>query len=243
MAQPLKWKVDWNNLTPTQRFFVGFPILGPQHTVYADLKQQLKARSLGDLTAWKKHPEDVQRAAEQVTEILKDYLGWPKSSVFLPDDPADIPFWDRRGDLAFVEVIMALEKHLGVELNEELWLGLSKMTFGEAITKIVNAKKAEPSVGGHEGISRAYWRAAQVAILFQILSGLLFCIGYDMGMLIQIWCFSALAFWSGVALIIFRRPQRPTQIDLFYIRWCSIIFLFVVTPLITHWIWKIRGVL
>jgi len=142
-AKPLRWNVDWNSLKPMQRFLIWFPILGPQRRIYADLLHQLEARSPQEYQSWEKLGKEIQAAASSVAKILIDYLGWPKTATFLPQDPADIPFWDRRGDLATVEAIMAVEKHLGVTMPKNFWLSLPKISFGVAITELVEAQKAK----------------------------------------------------------------------------------------------------
>jgi hypothetical protein len=69
--------------------------------------------------------------------------------VFLPEDPGDIPFWDKTGDLAGVSAIAAVERYFAVDMPEDFWLTLPKITFGEAITKLVEAKKVGPVAGGN----------------------------------------------------------------------------------------------
>src|SRR6266487_4173530 len=93
-ANPLKWSVDWNNLRQMERLLMWFPLLGPQRRIYQDLLRQLKGRHQ-DVEPWERLGPEVRDAAKRVTQILKDHLGWPPSAVFLPQDPADIPFWDR----------------------------------------------------------------------------------------------------------------------------------------------------
>jgi hypothetical protein len=118
------------------------PIIGPQRRIYGDLLRQLKDRSHEDCQSWKKLGKEIQVTAGSISKILIDHLGWPKTTSFLPEDPADIPFWDRRGDLADVEAIMAVEKNLGVTMPEDFWLSLPKITFGAAISQLVEAQKA-----------------------------------------------------------------------------------------------------
>jgi hypothetical protein len=147
-ANPLRWGVDWNNLRPLQRLFMWFPLVGPQRRIYRDLLAQLNARPK-DFGAWDALGPEVRDGAMRVTRILKEYLGWPNSADFLPQDPADIPFWDRTGDLAATEAIMAIEEDFAVEMPEHFWLSLPKLTFGEAVTKLLQAN-------AESGASRNY---------------------------------------------------------------------------------------
>ena len=72
----------------------------------------------------------------QVSRILMEQLGWPVNTIFLPDDPADIVFWDRTGDLAGVEAIMAVEKAVGREMGDDFWEKLPAMTFSQVVQKM-----------------------------------------------------------------------------------------------------------
>jgi hypothetical protein len=136
-----------------QRLFMWLPLVGPQRRIYRDLLGQLKARP-EDADAWKALGPEVRDGARRVTQILKDYLGWPHSAVFLPQDPADIPFWDRTGDLAATEAIMAIEEDFAVKMPEDFWLSLPKITFGEAVTRLLHAAKAEPGASPNGGPAR-----------------------------------------------------------------------------------------
>jgi hypothetical protein len=142
-ASPLKWSVDWNNLKPMDKFMMGFPLIGSQRRIFADILRQLKARPAQDFQAWDELGAEMRDAAGSVTKILIENLGWPKTAVFLPEDPADIPYCDRSDGLAGVEAIMAVERYFAVEVPESLWINLSKITFGEIIAKLVELRKAK----------------------------------------------------------------------------------------------------
>jgi hypothetical protein len=142
-ASPLKWCVDWNHLKPMDRFMMGFPLIGPQRRIYADMLRQLKARPAQASQAWDALGTEMRDAAGSVTKILIESLGWPKTAVSLPEDPADIPFNDRSDGMAGVEAIMAVERHFAVEVPESFWINLPKITFGEVIAKLVELRKAK----------------------------------------------------------------------------------------------------
>ena len=141
-ADPLSWCVDWQHLKPWEKMLMWFPLIGTQRSIYLDLLRQLRTRGPEDRTAWAECPRDVAALADRVSEVLTEILGWPETSVFLPDDPADIVFWDRTGDLAGVEAIMAVEEELCVKMDDEFWENLSTMTYAEVLEKL-NLKRAQ----------------------------------------------------------------------------------------------------
>jgi len=142
-ASPLQWSVDWNNLSPTDKFMMGFPLIGSQRRIFADILRQLKARPAQEFQAWDELGVEIRDAAARVTKISIEILGWPKTAVFLPEDPADILFCDRSDGLAVVEAIMAVEQYFAVEVPESLCINFSKITFGELIAKLVELRKAK----------------------------------------------------------------------------------------------------
>ena len=146
-ANPLKWGVNWNSLPPMQRFLMWMPLVGMQRRIYRGLIGQLKGRPL-EADAWKELGPEESEAAGRVTRILKDYLDWPESATFLPQDPADILFWDRTGDMADTQAILAIEKDFQVEIPDDFWHSLPKITFGEVVTKLLQAAKAEQAGAG-----------------------------------------------------------------------------------------------
>lgn len=91
-------------------------------------------------------------------------------------------------------------------------------------------------------LSREYWQALLVSLVFQVFFGLLSGGMLDGGMLLQMWCFSMAAYWGGLVLMMCRRPRNPTKVDLFLTRWSfPVLFFFVVFPL-SVLIWRLRGV-
>ena len=91
------------------------------------------------------------------------------------------------------------------------------------------------------GLTREYWLALQVSLVLQIAFGLFS--GFMLyGGLLQTWFFTMAAFWAGSILMMIRRPDNPTKVDLFLIRWSfPVLFLFVTIPL-SILIWRLRGV-
>ena len=142
-AKPLSWCVDWAHLKPVEQLMMWFPLIGTQRRIYADLKRQLRERTAAETAAWLECGTDVQASAQTISRILIEHLGWPQTSVFLPDDPADIPFWDKTGDLAAVGAIFAIERALQVEVPEPFITRLPTMTYAEAVAEL-GRMRAEP---------------------------------------------------------------------------------------------------
>jgi hypothetical protein len=91
-------------------------------------------------------------------------------------------------------------------------------------------------------LSEDYDRAVKVSLVLHVVclsvSGLLL----DDGQLAQ-WCgVSLVAYWSAYTVIAVRRPQTPTKLDLFLIRWGYPALCFSITPFLMILIWKLRGV-
>jgi hypothetical protein len=91
-------------------------------------------------------------------------------------------------------------------------------------------------------LSKEYWRALQVSLAFQIFFGLFSALCLDGGQMLQWWAVTMLAYWVGLGLVVIRRPQEPTDFDLFLIRWSFPVLCFLVTPFAAMGIWKLRGV-
>jgi hypothetical protein len=85
-----------------------------------------------------------------------------------------------------------------------------------------------------------YRRVVKSALVQQVLILILAGMILDGGVTGEICLFAAVGFWGGVALVRFRRPV-PTRIDLILIEG-SYIVLCVIAFFLTHWIWRLKGV-
>jgi hypothetical protein len=65
------------------------------------------------------------------------------------------------------------------------------------------------------------------------------CLFTDFGTIAQISVIAIAGFWAGATLVLFRRPQSPSSLDLWLIRWGFLPLLAIVQPL-TQWIWRWR---
>lgn len=145
-SKPLSWCVDWKHLKPMEQMMMWFPVIGTQRRIYVDLIRQLSIRDSEDQAAWESYPQETRDLAGKVSRILIEQFGWPENAIFLPDDPADIVFWDRTGDLAGVEAIMAVEKAVGKKMSDGFWENLSTMTFSQVMQKMKDTEaEQQPS--------------------------------------------------------------------------------------------------
>ena len=118
-TQPLHWPVDWNKLSFNERMFMWNPLFGKSIRIHANLCEQIKSRDNNDLCLWKPCSDEIREQANKVSEILIAHLGWPKNSVFIPNDPAEIILWDQTGDLDSVEAVISIENVIGVTMPDE----------------------------------------------------------------------------------------------------------------------------
>ena len=75
-----------------------------------------------------------------------------------------------------------------------------------------------------------------LAALFLIVSSVI----VDGGQLFQFVGTSALVYCTAISVIVWRRPQSPTKMDLWFIRFGFFVILLIIPPAIIIG-WKIRG--
>jgi len=91
-------------------------------------------------------------------------------------------------------------------------------------------------------VSKEYWKALKVSLVFQVVFSFLSGLFLDGGQCAQ-WCAVSLAaWWGGFLMVILRRPMAPTKADLFLIRLSFPVVCFFITPFLTIYVWKLRGV-
>lgn len=131
--QPLFWPVNWDELTSWQRLLIGIPFVGSQSKARKGIRVQLAKRTAACLELWKSYSSHEQEVANGLAVYIRDALGWP-NKFFIPDDPFEIMIWDYHGDLATPEVLLGIERCLGLKKKETLeWEILSKKKFGEIV--------------------------------------------------------------------------------------------------------------
>lgn len=90
-------------------------------------------------------------------------------------------------------------------------------------------------------ISPVYRKAIFDALVIQIVIGILSAMILDGGLCAQICGVALLAFWGGAAVLIWRRPQSPSEVDVFLIRFGYFAVIFIAGVLIPI-VWHLRGV-
>ena len=90
-------------------------------------------------------------------------------------------------------------------------------------------------------ISPSYKRPITVALIAQVLTALLSSLILDGGTVARICGIALVAYWGGVAVLIWRRPQNPTKVDLTLIQLGYFLIIGLAWFLVLG-IWKMRGV-
>jgi hypothetical protein len=89
-------------------------------------------------------------------------------------------------------------------------------------------------------ISKDYDSPIFDAVAIQIVLGLLSLLILDGGTVARICGITLVAFWSGVTVLIYRRPLLPSRVDLQVIRF-GYLPVVVVAFFLVQWIWHLRG--
>jgi len=89
-------------------------------------------------------------------------------------------------------------------------------------------------------ISKQYDSPIFEAVALQIVLGLLSLLILDGGTVARICGIALVAFWSGVTVLIYRRPVCPSEVDLQFIRF-GYLPVVVVAFFLVQWIWHLRG--
>jgi hypothetical protein len=143
MTEPLKWCVDWSNPSFKDKFLMGAPFVATEDKARNDIICQLESRSQDAMEEWKCFPDKIQEMARTICQIVKTEGIWP-SNIFLPSDPADVPFglhFDFTDKWDFLPYSVDLvEKRLKVKMSLDFYDYLEKMTFADAVTKICGQK-------------------------------------------------------------------------------------------------------
>ena len=79
------------------------------------------------------------------------------------------------------------------------------------------------------------------AVALQMMLGLLAVLIMDGGGIAQIFGIALLAFWGGAIVLIWRRPQLPSRLDIKLIRF-GYFPVVLISFFLSVWIWHLRGV-
>ena len=90
-------------------------------------------------------------------------------------------------------------------------------------------------------ISPSYRKPVFEAVGLQVLLGFFSLLILDGGTTARVCGIALVAFWVGVAVLIWRRPQSPTRTDIELVRF-GYLPLMVIAFFLVHFIWTLRGV-
>ena len=144
-------------MTAGERFLIDFPFIGALDKAAADIRKQLRKRTHSDLNAWDKYPDEIKHTAFRLNEKIKAEI-WD-SSIFLPDDPADIVFASRctlRLE-PFSPYIFIIENELGREIDIEFIEDMNTMKYIEIIAIIVGEQRKRTLTVSHLSSESKYF--------------------------------------------------------------------------------------
>jgi hypothetical protein len=138
--KPLKWNVDWNQLSRKEKFLIDFPFIGTRDKAIANIEKQLKDRENHDLDEWDKFPIEIKTLAFKLNKRIKEEI-WG-TDIFLPQDPADIVLSNHITDKfdLLPMYIQIIEKEIQIEMNNKFWEALDKMNYVEVIEQLYKKK-------------------------------------------------------------------------------------------------------
>ncbi len=93
-------------------------------------------------------------------------------------------------------------------------------------------------------LSKDYQSALKAALLLQIVTGLLAAIAIHGGLLFELWWRPMAAYWGCFIVMVFRRPNTPTKLDLILVEWGFVLLIpctFIFSVLIWRWMGVITG--
>jgi hypothetical protein len=105
-----------------------------------------------------------------------------------------------------------------------------------------NQTLGNDSESGQDSLDLAepYWPAIKDGVIVQTVLGVATALLLDGGRSLQFFTVAFICQWSVALMIVIRRKQTPTKIDLFFLRW-GILILLVATGLVAPTVWRIIG--
>jgi len=131
MVTPLCWPAAWLAPTPTQKFFMKFPIIGLDRRLFRSFRRQLAMRSREALTLWGDDP-GIIAIRDQISAIIARDFYWPNRN-FIPDDPCSVVMFNPLPLADTPRVIKYIESQVG---RSEAFSQLATLTYGEFIGKL-----------------------------------------------------------------------------------------------------------
>jgi len=130
------------------------------------------------------------------------------------------------------------------------WYGLAAIipVFGPllGICGILQVKKTvinNTSIENYDYITRSNYRAAiRDAVIMQIIILILAAVATDYGQMLQFWGFSMAAYWPMAIMLIVRSKKKTSRVDINIIRWGFLFLITFFTPVISMFVWYLRGI-
>ncbi len=93
-------------------------------------------------------------------------------------------------------------------------------------------------------LSKDYRSALKGVVLLQLVIGVLALIAIDGGFLFELWWRPMAAYWGCFIVMVLRRPNTPTKLDLILVKWGFVLLIpctFIFSVLIWRWMGVITG--
>ncbi len=93
-------------------------------------------------------------------------------------------------------------------------------------------------------LSKDYRSALQPSVVLQIIIGLGAAIAIDGGASFELWWRPMAAYYGCFIVMVFRRPNTPTKLDLTLVKWGFVLLIpctFIFSVLIWRWMGVITG--
>ena len=109
--------------------------------IHDDISEQLRNRDQKVIDRWDVFPSEKKMFTLQISSILKDNLDWP-NHFFIPEDPFELIFRDKYGDLSVEESAILIEKLIGRKIKDSIWHSFEDKNYSEVIDFLYKNKKA-----------------------------------------------------------------------------------------------------
>jgi hypothetical protein len=133
IMEPLHWPDSWINASKGAHFLGDIPFFGLRARTLRNINQQLMRRSINVFELWGDNI-DTYKCLCCVSPIVKEYFFW-RNTLFIPDDPCEILFWDPSTELRFGTALSMLGDLFS--FPKTFWDDLGELKYGELINRII----------------------------------------------------------------------------------------------------------
>jgi hypothetical protein len=128
----LSFPKEWVSPTSTQRMFKDLPFVGLEKKVHDSICHQLELRSQICLSLWSDYSISVLDIRESVSQLIRDYFGWP-NTLYIPEDPCDVLLWSPGDGMLSVEAMCVIQEKYSTCIDWE------SLKFGDLLYKLVHS--------------------------------------------------------------------------------------------------------